>query len=96
MISLQDYIVCKRIYILVIKFFPGIPEVSDLKGCWLFFLYSLGFKKKSLVYYTVMKQTVIKFIIEENKQHFSKTCFDSSSAIFSSNWYKVQSWILSV
>ena len=60
------------------------------------FLYALGFKKKSLVYYTVMKQTVIKFIIEENKQHFSKTCFDSSSAIFSSNWYKVQSWILSV
>lgn len=43
-----------------------------------------------------MKQTVIKFIIEENKQHFSKTCFDISSAIFSSNWYKVQSWILSV
>ena len=85
MISLQDYIVCKRIYILVIEFFPGIPEVSDLKGCWLFFLYSLGFKKKSLVYYTVMKQTVIKFIIEENKKHFSKTCFDSSSAIFSSN-----------
>ena len=42
MISLQDYIVCKRIYILVIKFFPGIPESIRFKRLLVIFCVLFG------------------------------------------------------
>ena len=42
MISLQDYIVCKRIYILVIKFFPGIPESIRFKRLLVIFSVLFG------------------------------------------------------
>ena len=48
MISLQDYIVCKIIYILVMKFFPGIPESIRFKNLLVIFSVLFRVLKKEI------------------------------------------------